>query len=122
MEASAGAGLTRSKVIEKAEFLRTSRPTAVNLSNALDQLLELIARASDDSISSVVVSYAETMIAEDSKTNLSLSAHGLAALRSYYGPSKKNFSLAQHCNTGNLAVSGGGGTALGVVRKVEEGV
>jgi methylthioribose-1-phosphate isomerase len=101
------------KLTEIGKTLRATRPTAVNLFWAIDQM-ELTARNSTGivaEISQELLIAAQKINAEDIETCQAIGAYGLAALPS----SPEKLCLLTHCNAGALATAGYG-TALGVVR------
>ncbi|RKP07049.1 hypothetical protein THASP1DRAFT_31140 [Thamnocephalis sphaerospora] len=107
------------------DHLRTSRPTAVNLFRAADQLVQLSQHAAgrvDASAATVTEAYlaaAEQMLADDVADNRSIGKHGAAAVvRASAAASSPNVAtVLTHCNTGSLATAGFG-TALGVIRQL----
>jgi eIF-2B alpha/beta/delta-like uncharacterized protein len=108
---------------EKMAYLKTSRPTAVNLSNALsevDEKLEEAATTQDASPSSLlqaVKDYSEFMLERDVSDNKAIGKYGAEAILNKIGKSKVN--LVTICNTGSLATAGYG-TALGIARRLQE--
>jgi len=111
-------------VDEKMNYLNSSRPTAVNLANALaevrEQLLSLKQSSNESSLSirdqivQAVVKYARFMLDRDAKDNMTLAAHGADAILKPL-PEGSQVTIMTICNTGALATSHYG-TALGVVR------
>lgn len=105
---------------EALDYLKKSRPTAVDLTNAINQLKAVI-RSCDkssgkDGIVKAFVEEAERILEKDLHTNISIGDHGAEWLRSQVGASPENtISVLTHCNTGSLATSGHG-TALGIIR------
>jgi methylthioribose-1-phosphate isomerase len=96
---------------EGAEELRGSRPTAVNLFAAIQQIEANISRAENmslEQLKSSIISTAQKIAAEDVQMNLQMAENGQQFI-----PSDAN--LIHHCNTGALAATGIG-TALGVIR------
>lgn len=85
------------------QVLLDSRPTAVNLKWALDQLANVPRDALRDA--------AAALHKEDLRINRALGDHGAAAI------SGDVVHVYHHCNTGALA-TGGWGTALGVIRSL----
>merc|ERR1712238_154914 len=69
---------------EKVEYLKTSRPTAVNLFNALEELTASVKQVlvkkrgtnATESIVSAVISYAEMMLERDVSDNKAIGDHG----------------------------------------------
>mmetsp|Transcript_20499 Transcript_20499/g.56577 ORF Transcript_20499/g.56577 Transcript_20499/m.56577 type:complete len:399 (-) Transcript_20499:158-1354(-) len=112
-------------VDEKMKHLNTSRPTAVNLSNALQEMREELAKLKGDSskpsreaIVDSVVKFARFMLDRDGNDNMKLAGHGAdAILEKKKGVGK--VTIMTICNTGALATSHYG-TALGVVRALRD--
>jgi methylthioribose-1-phosphate isomerase len=102
-------GLSVDEFIQQAAVLRESRPTAVNLMNAIDQLVELAkARAT----SAELVAKIEGLFDEDVELCKSMGLNGSELIETGDG-------ILTHCNTGGLATVGIG-TALGVIRTAFE--
>ncbi|MBJ7900620.1 MAG: S-methyl-5-thioribose-1-phosphate isomerase [Cyanobacteria bacterium RI_101] len=96
-----------------AEELRQTRPTAVNLFWAIDQMLN-VAYTQGENVAEVkaqMLAQAQAIQAQDLQTCQAIGEAGLAALPAQ--PEK--LRLLTHCNAGALATAGYG-TALGVVR------
>ena len=103
---------------EKMEYLKSSRPTAVNLTNALQELDTAMEdalkktkskTAVKDILCKVVLDYSEFMLERDVKDNKEIGKFGAAAILRKTGKDKVN--LVTICNTGSLATAGYG-TAL----------
>jgi 5-methylthioribose kinase len=113
----------RKELLAAMQYLQTSRPTAVNLFTATDDLAAAVEAAyssPDASTSSVVqacIECAETLLAEDVKINRAMGAHGAKRILELTG--KEKIKVLTICNTGSLATAGHG-TALGVVRCLHE--
>ncbi|KAK3940893.1 Methylthioribose-1-phosphate isomerase [Diplogelasinospora grovesii] len=123
---------TIAHIDSRLDYLKESRPTAVDLSNAIT-LLKLAIRAAQidglahpearEAILNAYISAAENILEKDLQTNMSIGAHGSAWLQQQYNLSSSQSSSSQsrkisvltHCNTGSLATSGHG-TALGIIR------
>ncbi|KAI3914375.1 hypothetical protein MKW98_014982 [Papaver atlanticum] len=108
-------------LIDKLDYLVSSRPTAVNLSDAATKLKEVIstsaAKATEGSL--VIQDYieaAETMLEDDVASNKAIGSYGASLIQARLTDSKK-ISVLTHCNTGSLATAGYG-TALGVIRSL----
>jgi methylthioribose-1-phosphate isomerase len=99
------------KLERVAEQLRSTRPTAVNLFWAIEQMLKTARHTigSVDHLQQALLDAAQQIQTADLETCRSIGDHGLAALP----PGK--LRLLTHCNAGALATAGYG-TALGVVR------
>lgn len=98
------AGDSREQLLLDAEVLRAARPTAVNLMNNLDSMIEAL-QQSDYKTSAVAC--AEQLFAEDVALCQQMAEHGAALVQ-------EGEQLLTHCNTGGLATAGVG-TALGVI-------
>lgn len=108
-------------LIEKLEYLVTSRPTAVNLSDAATKLKEVISNAAAtakeaQSVFRAYIEAAKIMLEDDVASNKAIGSYGARVLQHLLKDSKR-LSILTHCNTGSLATAGYG-TALGVIRAV----
>ncbi|KAL8496099.1 hypothetical protein ACS0TY_019989 [Phlomoides rotata] len=107
----------------KLDYLVSSRPTAVNLSDAATKLGEVVrkavATASDaQTVYQAYIEAAEIMLDDDIVSNKAIGSYGASfILKQQADP--KNISILTHCNTGSLATAGYG-TALGVIRALHE--
>ena len=99
-----------SKLIEKAEYMKTSRPTAVNLMWACEKQIEIIKNSKSD-INGIIEELKINGIKlenEDIEINKKIGDYGAEVV-------PKGATILTHCNAGALATVGYG-TALGVVR------
>jgi methylthioribose-1-phosphate isomerase len=100
---------------EAADILKASRPTAVNLAWAVDQLMK-VAISSEfhnmDDLREVLLTEAQRIADEDVEINRRMGANGAALVND-------GDTILHHCNTGALATVDYG-TALGVVRAAHE--
>ncbi|KAF6138811.1 hypothetical protein GIB67_025973 [Kingdonia uniflora] len=106
---------------KKLDYLVSSRPTAVNLSDAATKLKDVVSKASAiasdaRAVFEAYIESAEIMLKDDVASNKAIGSHGASFLRRQLNGSK-NLSILTHCNTGSLATAGYG-TALGVIRAV----
>ena len=95
---------------EKAEFIKSSRPTAVNLSWAIEKQLQL-AESVNGSVKEITERLIENGIKlenEDIEINKKMGDYGAEIV-------PKGATILTHCNAGALATVGYG-TALGVIR------
>ncbi|KAI0437366.1 hypothetical protein F4803DRAFT_159720 [Xylaria telfairii] len=124
-------------VDSRLDYLKQSRPTAVDLSNAIAHLKAIVrgveasaldAAAAKSAIIDAYIIAAEAIFTKDTATNLRIGAHGaewLLANAPRTPPASKSgdddgqgkVAVLTHCNTGSLATSGHG-TALGIVRSL----
>ena len=98
------------KLLEKADYMATSRPTAVNLMWAVEKQKEVIKNSKSD-IQGIVEELKQNGIKledEDIAINKKIGDFGAEVV-------PKGAAILTHCNAGGLATVGYG-TALGVVR------
>jgi methylthioribose-1-phosphate isomerase len=102
--------------VESADYLATSRPTAVNLFNALDRMKRVAgenANSADlDGFRKRLEAEAIAIFEEDQALCHAIGNHGAALVRDGDG-------VLTHCNAGGLATSGYG-TALAVLFRAHE--
>jgi len=91
------------KIKEKAEYLRSARPTAVNLMFCLDYMLN------GELISERLIKLAYELMNKEIEMNQRMAKYGAELI-------KDGENILHHCNTGSLATPGVG-TALGVIRE-----
>ena len=112
-------------VAGKLDHLFTSRPTAVNLGEAVQRLKASAsalanAGASGADAAEQIITECEAMLADDVAANRAIGAFGADALCAAVGKAPgAPLRVLTHCNTGSLATAGYG-TALGVVRCLRE--
>lgn len=92
-----------------AARLAATRPTAVNLAWAVDEVV----RAYSEGGPGAALMRAHAIALDDVRANLAIGDHGSALLRDLLGA--RPVRVLTHCNAGHLATVGYG-TALGVVR------
>jgi methylthioribose-1-phosphate isomerase len=105
----------RDKLASAAGVLRSARPTAVNLSWALNRMLARIADPSLQSVEAVrqvALREAQAIANEDVQTNKQIGLNALPLVPDHA-------KIIHHCNTGALACVDYG-TALGVIRTAHE--
>ncbi|KAI5960646.1 MRI1 [Candida pseudojiufengensis] len=107
---------------ESLNHLVKSRPTAVNLKNAIDDIRKILTDYDtsdkiDEKIFKQIFDYSTKLYDDDLANNLKIGENGLNYIKksleeeNFEGP----FSIVTICNTGSLATSGHG-TALGIIR------
>jgi methylthioribose-1-phosphate isomerase len=99
---------------QAAGVLRAARPTAVNLSWALERMLACARslEAEGDSFRQQVLAEAQRIADEDVEINKRMAVYGAALIES-------GDTIIHHCNTGALAAVDWG-TALGAIRMAHE--
>ncbi|KAI1120858.1 hypothetical protein F5Y10DRAFT_257566 [Nemania abortiva] len=115
-------------VDSRLDYLKQSRPTAVDLTNAITHLKAVVRgvdvsaldhAAAKSAIVDAYIAAAEEIFRKDTATNLLIGEHGSKWLLAN-APAKSpegQVSVLTHCNTGSLATSGHG-TALGIIRSL----
>jgi methylthioribose-1-phosphate isomerase len=101
--------------LEKAaEVLGKARPTAVNLSWALNRVLKAVepVEGSAEELRQAVLKEAQRIADEDVEINKRMAEHGAALI-------EDGDTIIHHCNTGSLATVDWG-TALGVIHTAHE--
>jgi len=104
----------RGKLIEElsasAQFLKTTRPTAMNLFWAIDRVMEKAKKTEGNTmvVARAVVEEAQRIAEEDVDVNRRIGEHGSELL-------DDGDTILTHCNAGSLATVDYG-TALGVIR------
>lgn len=106
-------------LFDSLEYLKTSRPTAVNLFDAADKLWSLIQTTAEQAkepaeVVNAYIEAAEQMLVDDVKDNKNIGKFGAQFILEN-AKDKENISVLTHCNTGSLATAGWG-TALGIIR------
>lgn len=104
---------------DSLDYLKTSRPTAVNLFDAAAKLATIIDTTAKtaQSPSTVIGAYltaAEKMLVDDVQDNKNIGRFGAEYILEH-ASNKDNIAVLTHCNTGSLATAGWG-TALGIIR------
>ncbi|XP_045126893.1 methylthioribose-1-phosphate isomerase-like [Portunus trituberculatus] len=112
-----------SLVLQKLKYLVTARPTAVNMETAAKKLTSFTKNLknegkSAEEIVEEVIGWCEKLLEDDVTTNVKIGKLGAAAVLNHIAGGRKA-RLLTHCNTGSLATAGYG-TALGVVRALQE--
>lgn len=97
-------------LIEKSEYIKSSRPTAVNLRWAVDKQIELVKKSKSDiqGIVQELILNGIRLENEDIEINKQIGYFGAEVV-------PKSATILTHCNAGALATVGYG-TALGVIR------
>ena len=98
------------KLNEKAEYLKSSRPTAVNLMWAVDKQMEIAnsIHGNIEEVKNVLIQNGIKLENEDIEINKRMGDYGAEVV-------PKGATILTHCNAGALATVGYG-TALGVIR------
>ena len=111
----------------RLDYLKESRPTAVDLGNAIALLksairgVDIVNLEGPEAKARILESYieaAERILEKDLQANLSIGDFGASWLQAQHNATpERRISVLTHCNTGSLATSGHG-TALGIIRRL----
>ncbi|PYI09065.1 putative translation initiation factor [Aspergillus sclerotiicarbonarius CBS 121057] len=119
-EISQNAEEVQTFIMEKLDYLVSSRPTAVNLGDAARKLRAVVSdhtqrpQSTGRTVAAALIQAAEKMLVKDVEDNKNIGMYGAQwIMANAVGDSKA--TVLTHCNTGSLATSGYG-TALGVIR------
>ncbi|RWR76211.1 methylthioribose-1-phosphate isomerase [Cinnamomum micranthum f. kanehirae] len=93
-------------LVKKMEYLVSSRPTAVNLSDAAMKLIHVVSNASAtttkaEPVFQAFIEAAEAMLTDDVASNKAIGSYGASFIRSQLDDPKK-LSVLTHCNTGRF--------------------
>jgi methylthioribose-1-phosphate isomerase len=99
-------------VQDAADLLAQARPTAVNLAYGVRRALTAFREAQDGQRAAAALATARALHVEDANASTAMAEHGERLLAELVPGG--GYRILTHCNTGAL-VSGGEGTALGVV-------
>lgn len=105
----------KDEMIKAREVLLRARPTAVNLTWAIDRMLQVIENSESgniDDLRQAMLLQAQQIADQDVKINKKMASHGAKLMGD-------NETVIHHCNTGALATVDWG-TALGVIRMAHE--
>lgn len=95
---------------QRLDLIAASRPTAINLFNALNTARELVNTMRDPVAD--LLQWASVWLIDDIQANIDMGEWGASCF-------SKNTRVLTHCNAGALA-TGGYGTALGVIRSAQK--
>ncbi|KAL4899184.1 Methylthioribose-1-phosphate isomerase [Aspergillus multicolor] len=111
-------------IIERLNYLVSSRPTAVNLSDTARKLETVVLKGSQrtgstaQDVVDAFIQAAEAMLAKDVEDNTRIGENGARWISTNALSSEQHKAVVlTHCNTGSLATAGYG-TALGVIRSL----
>jgi len=108
-------------VTDQLNYLITARPTAVNMSDAAQTIIDYLVTLNNkqENLSLYIdelIEFIEQFLERDLADNKSIGRYGAQAI-SQNSPNVKKLTVLTHCNTGSLATVGFG-TALGVIRQL----
>lgn len=91
-------------ITEKAEYLKSSRPTAVNLAFAVDEMLQVILENRPiDELLSAALKKAHSLKEKEIEYGEKIGDFGFEIIREIYSKKKTAVNILTHCNAGWLA-------------------
>ncbi|TNF39630.1 MAG: S-methyl-5-thioribose-1-phosphate isomerase [Bacteroidetes bacterium] len=91
-------------ISEKADYLKSSRPTAVNLAFAVDEMVELILNNKPDSeLVQKTLQKATSLKEKEIEFSDKIGDFGLKIIEEIYQKKKQTVNILTHCNAGWLA-------------------
>ncbi|MBL7965807.1 MAG: S-methyl-5-thioribose-1-phosphate isomerase [Prolixibacteraceae bacterium] len=94
-----------SEMIRAADWLKSSRPTAVNLAFAVDEALSVISTQNTiEKNTQLLFEYAESLKQREAEYSQKIGEHGFELIKNIYDQKKdKPVQILTHCNAGRLA-------------------
>lgn len=110
---------TQRELLKALNFLKSARPTAVNLAFELERVKEIIDECEKNNRDSYkeVVDFGKRQVVDSESKNRLMAGYAQEELKTSVG--EKKYKILTHCNTGFLAC-GSIGTALGIVQNLHE--
>tara|TARA_B110000444_G_scaffold90697_1_gene85724 strand:+ start:64971 stop:66050 length:1080 start_codon:yes stop_codon:yes gene_type:complete len=90
-------------IFKAGKKLISTRPTAINLKWAVDNIISLIIEIDEENRSSTALNIAKKMADDDEKTNQIIGDYGSKLLSNIYNKTKQKVNILTHCNAGWLA-------------------
>jgi methylthioribose-1-phosphate isomerase len=109
------------RLAEVCDYLATSRPTAVNLSWALDRLRVAAGRAVPADVRRLVLAECLSMLEEDVRVCQAIGENGLKLLDELDRAAGRELRILTHCNAGSLATVAHGTALAPIYLGVERG-
>jgi methylthioribose-1-phosphate isomerase len=90
-------------MIESAEYLKSSRPTAVNLAYAVNGSVEAVKAGIQDDAIKTALEYANKLKENEIEFGSKIGDAGLSLIQEIYNKKKSTVNILTHCNAGWLA-------------------
>ena len=108
---------------QKAECLKSSRPTAVNLAFAVDEMVEFIFNnKSDSELVQKVLQKANDLKEKEIEFSNKIGEFGLEIIEKIYLQKKQNVNILTHCNAGWLACIDWGTATAPIYKAHQKGI
>jgi methylthioribose-1-phosphate isomerase len=110
-------------VSEKAEYLKSSRPTAVNLAFAVDEMMEFVLSNKPDSeLVQKVLQKATSLKEKEIRFSNRIGDFGLEIIEDIYLRKKQTVNILTHCNAGWLACIDWGTATAPIYKAHQKGI
>jgi len=110
-------------VSEKANYLKSSRPTAVNLAFAVDEMVEFIfSNKSDSELVRKVLQKANDLKKKEIEFSNKIGEFGLRIIEEIYQQKKQTVNILTHCNAGWLACIDWGTATAPIYKAHQKGI
>ncbi|WP_372948011.1 S-methyl-5-thioribose-1-phosphate isomerase [Mariniphaga sp.] len=108
---------------EKADFLKSSRPTAVNLAYAVDVMLEfMLQNLPNSNLQKIALAKVEELKFREISFSEKIGEFGLNIIEEIYRKNKKPVNILTHCNAGWLACIDWGTATAPVYKAHHKGI
>lgn len=108
---------------DKADYLKSSRPTAVNLAFAVDEMVEFIfKRKSDSELVRKVLQKANDLKEREIDFSNKIGEFGLTIIEEIYQQKKQTVNILTHCNAGWLACIEWGTATAPIYKAHQKGI
>ena len=110
-------------ISEKAEYLKSSRPTAVNLAFAVDEMVKFVLRnKSDLEFVQKVLQKANDLKEKEIEFSDNIGEFGLEIIEKIYHQKKQSVNILTHCNAGWLACIDWGTATAPIYKAYQKGI
>ena len=110
-------------ISEKAEYLKSSRPTAVNLAFAVDEMLKFVFRNQYDlELVQKVLQKANVLKEKEIEFSNKIGEFGLEIIDKIYQQKKQTVNILTHCNAGWLACIDWGTATAPIYKAHQKGI
>ena len=110
-------------ISEKAEYLKSSRPTAVNLAFAVDEMIEFVfSNKSEPELVQKVLQKANVLKEKETEFSNKIGEFGLEIIEKIYLQKKQNVNILTHCNAGWLACIDWGTATAPIYKAHQKGI
>jgi len=110
-------------ISEKAEYLKSSRPTAVNLAFAVDEMIEFVfSNKSEPELVQKVLQKANDLKEKEIEFSNKIGEFGLEIIEKIYLQKKQTVNILTHCNAGWLACIDWGTATAPIYKSHQKGI